>query len=799
MSGNDEKQAPPWADLAAYRADYRRRCPVPASVIADLAERAQWLVWRYEPGETPEKKPRKMPYYAGGGRRVGDQGSESDRAKLVPFAHAARAVEAGGFDGVGFAFLPGDGLIGIDLDGMIDPDTGEISERCAEIIRACDSYTEYSPSGKGVHIICAGETESFKSNKVGIEVFCGRQFFTFTGREWDGAPSEVRAIAPEVLRRLYVTVKGKPEPASPAQPASAPGPVQMPGGRQRSVAETVALAEEALAYLSPDEYETWISIGMALKGLGNAGYYVWDAWSARSEKYAGGDDTRKRWAGFNPTQITLGTLFARAEEAGWVSPWAKAKDRKSRSAPKAAKPAQTPRPAPETPHDEEMPFHPSEAPAGEVMEGPDDQEDWPERLLRKKGEISPCLANAELVLSCMREWRGVIAYDEFAEKTVFRSALPCAPRGADQGEWSDHLDAMAAIWLQRAWGVEFSPTTVLQAVEVIARQNRFHPVREALAALPPWDGVRRNGDWLSDYLGVEKTEYTALVGAFFLRGMIKRVMEPGCKFDYCLVLEGEQGKGKSTVARILSWKWFGDTDLDLNNKDALLALPGHWVYEIAELGSLMKAEERKQKSFLSRQEDEYRPPYGKRLMKVPRQSVFIGTTNEEEYLKDATGGRRFWPVMCGDELNLEGLRAALEQMLAEALADYQAGERCWPSPEEQQRLFNPEQAKRGMPEPFEDYLAKWVKDQVAPFSMADVASGPLGLTPDKLTPAVVTRIGITLRKLGCGRQEDRLADDPGRRRLYVPPSMLRSESRASAATTRVSSVQRQEEEPYAPF
>lgn len=804
---------PPWADLPAYRATYRARCPVPAEAVGELAQRAQWVVWRYEPGETPDKKPRKMPYYASGARRWKEQGGERDRSRLVTFEVAAKAARAGDFDGVGFAFLPGDGLIGIDLDGMIDRETADMADLLVETIQACDSYTEYSPSGTGVHIFVAGETETFKSNKLGVEVFCGSQFFTFTGRPWSGAPTEVRPIAPDVLARLAELVRGARAPAAHvAGPGHTP-PAAQPniGGRQRSLAETVALAEEALGVVPPDDYQAWIDVGMALKaGLGTAGYYVWDAWSARSEKYAGPDDTMRRWQGFNPTKLSIGTVFALAEQAGWISPWAKAKARKSRPAPApASPPAATPAPAAEPPPAPEPPPARS-APAGADTRGEpvpavmlaardeEPPEDWGIDLLRKKGEISACLANAELILSCMDEWRGRIGYDEFAEKTVYRGKLPCERNGASDGEWTDHLDSTAAIWLQRKWGVEFSPSTVGQAVEVLARKFRFHPVREALAALPPWDGIRRNGDWLSDYLGVERTEYTALVGTFFLRGMIKRVMQPGCKFDYCLVLEGDQGKGKSTAARILSWHWFADTDLDLSNKDSLLALPGHWVYEIAELGSLMKAEERKQKSFLSRQDDEYRPPYGKRLIKVPRQSVFIGTTNEEEYLKDATGARRFWPVMCGGEFNLDGLRANLEQMFAEALADYYAGERCWPTPEEQRDLFTPEQAKRGMPEPFEDYLWKWVNDQVAPFSMADVASGPLNLTPDKLTPAVVTRIGITLRKLGCGRVEDRLAEDPSRRRLYVPPKMVKSKVSATPVAARVSDGQG-EEYPRAPF
>lgn len=777
---NNQGVAPawPWATLPDYRADYRRRNPVPdpSSVLSDLAERPQWLVWGYRPGETEEKKYRKMPHYADGGRRFSDQGSEKDRKRLVTLVDAVAAVSRGDFDGVGFAFLPDDGLIGIDLDGMIDPETGEISERCEAIIDACDSYTELSPSGKGVHIFCAQEhaegLRTFKSNKVGVEVFIGAQFFTFTGRVWPGASVAINPMPPRTLARLRATVEaGKVKPAAasegPAAPANIPA---SPDGFQRSLAQTVALAEEALAFIDPSDYVEWIAIGQACRAsLGAAGYALWDAWSSRAPNYAGAADTEKRWKTFKGEMTSVGAIFKKAEAAGWESPWSKAKKRK------ATRPARKAPAAKDAPAGDGAP---PDDPPPEFGEVPPDH-NWERDLISKKGELSSCLANAELILSHARAWMDVIAYDEFSERTVFRKPLPFDLNGPSEGEWSDHLDVKATIWMQRTWRVEFSPMTVGKAVESMARDRKYHPVREALAKLAPWDGISRNGDWLSDFLGVVKTEYTQLVGKFFLRGMIQRVMRPGCKFDYAMVLEGEQGRGKSTVARLLAWHWFCDTDLDLSNKDSLLALPGHWVYEIAELGSLMKAEERKQKSFLSRQEDEFRPPYGQRLIKVPRQNVFIGTTNEEEYLKDATGGRRFWPIMCGDEFNLDGLRNALPQMYAEALADFHAGEKAYPSPEEQKRLFTPEQAKRGMQEPFEDILLDWVKSRVAPFSMAEAAMDGLNLSADKLTPAVVTRLGIVLKKLGCGRKENRLAADPGERRLYLSPSMRASDLRGT--------------------
>jgi hypothetical protein len=174
------------------------------AIPESLRTRPQWLVWRFE--DNGEKKPRKVPYYTVNHRRVGEQGTPQDREKLRTLDQAIAAAKKLQMDGIGFAFLPGDGLIGIDIDGAIDMDTGEVAERARTIIDACNSYTEYSPSGKGVHIIVAGESETFKSNKIGLEVFCGSQFFTFTGKQYSGAAAEVRPIAPAVLRRLRATV-----------------------------------------------------------------------------------------------------------------------------------------------------------------------------------------------------------------------------------------------------------------------------------------------------------------------------------------------------------------------------------------------------------------------------------------------------------------------------------------------------------------------------------------------------------------------------------------------------------------
>jgi putative DNA primase/helicase len=148
-----------------------------------------------------------VPYYIAGHRRVGEQGTPDDRAKLCTLDQAVAAIARLKMSGVGFAFLPGDDLIGIDIDNAIDTGTGEISERARSIIEACSSYTEYSPSRRGVHIIVAGQSDTFKSNDIGLEVFAGRQFFTFTGDRYSGTPEQVRAIDEAILRRLRATVE----------------------------------------------------------------------------------------------------------------------------------------------------------------------------------------------------------------------------------------------------------------------------------------------------------------------------------------------------------------------------------------------------------------------------------------------------------------------------------------------------------------------------------------------------------------------------------------------------------------
>ena len=403
---------------------------------------------------------------------------------------------------------------------------------------------------------------------------------------------------------------------------------------------------------------------------------------------------------------------------------------------------------------------------------------WYRNLLRtQKGDLASCVANVHDILLHSDQWQGVLAFDEFAQRTVKLAEAPFF--GGKVGEWESTDDTQAAMWVTRNY--RFAPATpmVAEAIETLARANTIHPVRDWLRSLPKWDGTSRVEDWMIDYLGVKDSRYVRLVSRFFLIGMIARVMRPGIKFDYCLVLEGTQGKGKSSVVRVLGGDWHGDTDLDLHNKDSMSALRGKWVYEFAEMGSVTRAESTKQKSFLSRQFDEFRPVYGRREIRLPRQVVFIGTTNEWEWNKDPTGGRRFWPVDCAGDLVIDGLAAAREQLFAEALALFDAGERFWPTPQEQKELFDPEQLLREQQESLIDALHDWVWEQVKDFSIADAVMDGLKLDASKLTRDLQTRVGTALRKLGCEKVERR----NGMVRYWYKPPVRKEATATTAAST----------------
>jgi predicted P-loop ATPase len=371
---------------------------------------------------------------------------------------------------------------------------------------------------------------------------------------------------------------------------------------------------------------------------------------------------------------------------------------------------------------------------------------WLSQCLRsEKGWPLPIVANVMVALRGDPDLVDGFGFDEMLAMPVLLHDVG-RPISGDARPLTDQDITNLQTWMQRAGLRRIGREPVRDAVEAYARERSFHPVRDWLESLQ-WDGQRRLNVWLTTRLGAELSAYTQAIGTMFLVSMVARIFEPGCKADHMLVLEGRQGALKSTACAILGGEYFSDNLPDVGGgKDVSQHLRGKWLIEVAEMHAMSRAEASLLKSFISRTVERYRPSFGRLEVVEPRQCIFIGTTNKEAYLRDETGGRRFWPVKCGT-IDVSGLAADREQLFSEAVQAYRLGTRWWPDREFERQQIMPQQSARYEADAWEEKVAEYLvgRNRV---TVGEVAESALGMPTHRIGRADQNRIMAALQQLG---------------------------------------------------
>ncbi|NJK88564.1 MAG: hypothetical protein HC923_03630 [Myxococcales bacterium] len=446
----------------------------------------------------------------------------------------------------------------------------------------------------------------------------------------------------------YQWAEGPPLAQAPMAPAALMTAILKPLMAERSGGSapgsiTIEDLRECLRQIPVESYNKrhaeWLELLTACHSGTNGsaeGREAFVEWSIQDPAYIDDiDDIRYRWESFTANSsggITVGTLFHHLKEAGGVPPRAKAKDQFA---------------------DIEVTLEPGEG----------DTEYAPLFDVNDSGVPRPTGRNA---MEAVKAFGLQPERDVFRNMTVMRGDLGVIrkvyPRAKEV--LGDRL--VYAIWRLaiEKWRLEVQTGKINDAIEALANEREYNCVEEYLTGLE-WDGTPRIDSWLTTYGHADDSPYTVAVGRMFLLGCVGRALSPGIKFDNMIVLEGPQGCGKSTLIRILGREWTLESLPGAKDADVIASMQGRWIIEMAELDTMRRSDVSALKSFLARTEDRARLAYMRNPEDFPRRCVFVGTTNDSDYLRDRTGNRRFFPVEV-DNIDLKGLLRDRDQLWAEA-------------------------------------------------------------------------------------------------------------------------------------
>lgn len=383
------------------------------------------------------------------------------------------------------------------------------------------------------------------------------------------------------------------------------------------------------------------------------------------------------------------------------------------------------------------------------------------------GDPIPHLANCIQVLE---EAESCLAYNELKHTPMLVSKPPwCVEETDGIPVWDDHQVMQAQVWVQRhpKLGLAVTFDTVARAAESIARRCPYHPIRDMLTSLV-WDGEDRLDDWMVQFLDAPDTGFVRRAGRYTLIGAVARAMDPGCRFDTVLVLEGSQGEYKSTVVEILGGDWYLDGlgSEGKMDKEAVIAMAGFWMIELAEIDYHLRQNNASAlKAFLSRRTDTYRPLYGRSALQAPRQSIFIGTTNKDLYLVDSTGNRRFLPVPIftkGTPPNPRSLIYIMPQLWAQAVVQWKAGERYHFEGQDELRDLEEEAKERFIPDALDEAVDEYCRQGDgwrSPVTTTEVVSYIMSTRPWMASwTGLIERSAAILKRFGYHRLPRRRTD-----------------------------------------